>query len=236
MSTGDPASESFAIKGFTLIELLVVIAIIAILAAMLLPALKNAKDISKRAVCASNLKQLALCWDYYASDYNGNLPPCNTVAVTGSYDNYQTWPGIMSDNLGTAVYTKNGTKTIAFPSFLDCPALTWKPTGYQGNIDCPAFGMNFYGIGGALNGSTKRYTRNGQIPQPSQLLAFGDAEMAGNLRNVGCYRLNPGADPSILRHMGSKNILFCDGQVEPKRAEFLAPTGSWGGLAPWGNP
>ena len=142
----------------------------------------------------------------------------------------------MSDNLGTAVYSLNGTKMIAFPSFLDCPALAWTPTGYKGGIDCPAFGMNYYGIGGALNGSTKRYTRNSQIPQPSQLVAFGDSEMAGALRNIGCYRLDTGATTATLRHMGSKNILFCDGHVEPKRAEFFNPPGSWGGLAPWGNP
>ncbi len=61
-------------KTFTLIELLVVIAIIAILAAMLLPALKGAKETAQLALCTSNLKQLGVCWNFYADDFNDFTP------------------------------------------------------------------------------------------------------------------------------------------------------------------
>ena len=61
-------------NAFTLVELLVVIAIIAILAAMLLPALGKARDMGKRAVCTSNLKQIYSATANYAGDYNDHLP------------------------------------------------------------------------------------------------------------------------------------------------------------------
>jgi prepilin-type N-terminal cleavage/methylation domain-containing protein len=82
------------IGGFTLIELLVVIAIIALLMAILMPALSRARKQGKRSVCMSNMKQLILAWTAYAETYDGKIvnggqapPPCNQTnyAKTETY-------------------------------------------------------------------------------------------------------------------------------------------------------
>jgi prepilin-type N-terminal cleavage/methylation domain-containing protein len=73
--TNPSTCRTEARRGFTLIELLVVIAIIAILAALMLPALARAKEKGRRAACGSNLRQIHLAFVMYADDNNDFLPP-----------------------------------------------------------------------------------------------------------------------------------------------------------------
>ncbi len=72
LSTGTPLH--IRIGGFTLIELLVVITIIAVLAALLLPALQKARVRAHVAACVQNMRQLGVGWQMYADDNNGYFP------------------------------------------------------------------------------------------------------------------------------------------------------------------
>ena len=74
-----PVVSRVKARAFTLIELLVVIAIIAILAAMLLPALKNARDMATRTVCAGNEKTIGMAILMYADSSNGWMPSGNSL-------------------------------------------------------------------------------------------------------------------------------------------------------------
>jgi len=87
-----PGSPWKQMRGFTLIELLVVIAIIMILAAVLLPALGRAREASRRAVCASNLKQMGVVFRMYANESRGGRFPMK-LYNNGAWSRAMTWHG-----------------------------------------------------------------------------------------------------------------------------------------------
>jgi len=110
-------------NGFTLIELLVVIAIIAMLAALLLPAMSSARETARTAACASNMRQVAMACRLYAQDNDSKFPDnVNATAVpTCDYasDPYPVWINLIQSN-----YLANAKRLFACPSAKIAPGPT----------------------------------------------------------------------------------------------------------------
>src|SRR5688572_22995847 len=109
-------------SGFTLIELLTVIAVIAVLAAILLPALGNAKEKGKAAVCMSNLKQLQLAITIYADEHEDELPPAEIHPGSGG-PFQESWAGMLV-NSGRLPAPESGhyTQLAEGSSIFRCPS------------------------------------------------------------------------------------------------------------------
>jgi len=121
-----PENKFCRTSGFTLIELLVVIAIIAILAALLLPALARAKQKGQQAVCLSNLKQIGLAFEMYLNDHESHFADRRDLKNTLGYLPWTTWPA--SDPRGgwaPIVLKEEGLADAMW----SCPASVTAPAG-----------------------------------------------------------------------------------------------------------
>lgn len=198
-----------ASQAFTLVEMLVVIAIIAILAAMLLPALRSAVASSRAIVCSSNLRQTGMGMNQYSSDFHGYFVPTMFSGVSHFTEN---WGHILIRNS----YLNN-------PALLSCPGA--EGLKYLDEILAPDraawrfkhthFGYNDY-LGLGLPGSWYTYTRLSSVAQPSATIVLGDSiDYSETPPFATIFRLEfNGANWELhSRHNGGANILWVDSHV-----------------------
>jgi prepilin-type N-terminal cleavage/methylation domain-containing protein/prepilin-type processing-associated H-X9-DG protein len=230
-------------NGFTLIELLVVVAIIAVLVAMLLPALNQVRQSAKQSVCSSNLHQLGLVMLGYADNSNGKLVPFNLYEAGSGLSDYHFYANLLVN--GKYAPPPSSWKDDRWGDVVvgiwRCPSVEDRQIQWGGGYGTNGGDTMSLGNGNYQWGHLMGYgwsTSISQISRPSELWMLGDAE--GYYPNwyplttkisIVCPECEPWPTGDMnlkfasSRHNGSSNVCFVDGHVAPVPYRELAANG-----------
>lgn len=224
---------SFQPPAFTLIELLVVIAIIAILAAMLLPALSKAKNRAGQTVCYGNLKQLTYGLMMYVDSFNGTFPACASRNTYGfQVEDWIYWRSslpLYPLRKSPIVATVGSTSSNLFRCPLDREARPPGADAYVFSYSMTSYDLNNNQALGitSIRSATAWYPfRQNRIKNPSNKIMIAEEQSSTrpgevsdpNRNNINDGRWLPsegggGGDVLTSRHNKKANVAFADGHV-----------------------
>ena len=216
----DGGGGTYRRKKFTIIELLIVIALIAILAAMLLPALQKAKNTAKGMSCVSQFKQVSTAFYGYFGEYNDCFPPLQYGTANDSMST-TFWIDLMQEDLnmkrtiGANYFSGKRSKYL-----LLCPSVALPGVSYQGSWSGITTGYNQTWTAEGDPGLFKKVM---QIRKPSFQLLHADVwldETSTTGRQRGRYRL-PGNQHIAFRHSRKATALYLDGHATLDSQKWL---------------